>query len=48
MVRSTASRFGTGSVPGWPRHTGQVRVFGSPPNMFGHPQNIFVAVDSST
>ena len=48
MVLSMAARFGTGSDPGWPRHTGQVWVLGGAPNSFGHPQNIFVAVESST
>ena len=48
MMRAIASRFGTGSVPGCPRHTGHVLVFGSAPKVFAHGQNIFVAVDSST
>ena len=39
---------GTGSVPGWPRHTGQTFVLGGAPNRFGQEQNIFVAVASST
>ena len=29
MIRRIASRFGTGSEPGWPRHTGQTFVLGS-------------------
>ena len=48
MMRAIASRFGTGSVPGCPRHTAHVLVFGSAPKAFAHGQNIFVAVDSST
>ena len=48
MIRPIASRLGTGSVPGWPRHTGHVFVLGSAPNTFAHEQNIFVAVLSST
>ncbi|COZ31971.1 Uncharacterised protein [Mycobacterium tuberculosis] len=38
----------TGSEPGKPRHTGHTWVFGSPPNVVVQPQNILVAVDSST
>jgi hypothetical protein len=37
---SMAAWFGTGSVPGIPRQTGQTRVFGSPPNATGQRQNI--------
>ena len=48
MVNSTADRFTTGSDPGRPRQTGQTRVLGSAPNAAGQPQNIFVAVPSST
>src|SRR5438552_7917413 len=44
----TASAFVTGSVPGWPRQTGQVRVLGSSPNDSWQPQNIFVRVCSCT
>src|SRR5687768_2017956 len=44
---STALRFITGSEPGSPRQTGQVRVFGSPPNSFRQPQNILLSVRSS-
>src|SRR5436305_10022195 len=44
----TASAFVTGSVPGWPRQIGQVRVFGSSPNESAQPQNIFVRVASWT
>jgi hypothetical protein len=38
----TASLLNTGSAPGRPRHTGQQRVFGSPPKAFSHPQNILL------
>src|SRR3954453_8920354 len=38
----------TGSVPGRPRHTGQVWVFGGSPNVSSQPQNIFVRVPSWT
>ena len=48
MAYSMAFSFGTGSVPGWPRQIGQTLVFGGAPNSFGEPQNIFVAVASST
>ena len=48
MIDAIASRFGTGSVPGWPRHTGQTFVLGSSPNPLRQPQNIFVRVESST
>src|SRR5438105_14045050 len=48
MVLSIAARFGTGSDPGCPRHTGHVGVLWGAPNSVGHPQNIFVAVESST
>ncbi len=41
-VASMAYSLGTGNAPGMPRHTGHTRVFGSPPNSTGHPQNIFV------
>ena len=34
----------TGSVPGWPRQTGQVCVLGASPNDSAQPQNIFVFV----
>ena len=44
----TASAFVTGSVPGWPRQTGQVCVFGSSPKESAQPQNIFVRVLSWT
>jgi hypothetical protein len=42
IVASIAFALGTGNAPGSPRQTGQTRVFGSPPNETGHPQNIFV------
>jgi len=48
MILVIASRLGTGSVPGCPRHTGHVCVFGGAPKTFAHEQNIFVAVESST
>src|SRR5438094_504698 len=48
MVLSMAARFGTGREPGCPRQTGHVCVFGGAPNSFTQPQNIFVAVESST
>ena len=38
----------TGSVPGRPRQTGQVRVLGSSPKLSSQPQNIFVRVLSWT
>lgn len=47
MANSMARSFSTGSDPGNPRQTGQVLVFGSEPNEFAQPQNIFVAVFSS-
>src|SRR5207244_6738490 len=47
-VYSMAFSLGTGRLPGWPRHTGQTLVLGGAPNTFSHPQNIFVAVASST
>ena len=40
---SMAARFGTGSAPGIPRHTGHVCVFGSAPNSSLQPQNILVS-----
>src|SRR5438045_1364939 len=48
MAEAMASRLGTGRVPGWPRQTGQTFVLGGAPNALGHPQNILVAVESST
>ena len=44
----TIDPFGTGSAPGNARHTGHTFVFGSPPNSFGHPQNILLVVFNST
>ena len=38
----------TGRDPGIPVQTGQVCVFGAPPNSVEHPQKIFVFVASST
>src|SRR5438067_1886697 len=48
IVHSTAVAFGTGSAPGKARHTGHVRVLGSPPNPASQPQNILVRVFSCT
>src|SRR2546430_10424119 len=48
IVHSTAVSFGTGSAPGNARHTGHVRVFGSPPNPASQPQNILVFVFNCT
>ena len=49
MASSIARRFGTGSAPGRPRHTGQTSVFGGAPNHRAlQPQNIFDSVLSST
>src|SRR5436305_14926191 len=45
---STARSLGTGSAPGCARQTGHVCVFGSAPNPFAQPQNIFVRVFSWT
>src|ERR1700733_10044125 len=45
---SIAFALGTGSAPGSARHTGHTFVLGSPPNAFGQPQNILLAVLSST
>src|SRR5690349_609373 len=48
MVASMPARLATGSAPGSPRQTGHTCVLGSAPNSVGQPQNIFVAVSSST
>src|SRR5690606_33013910 len=48
MADSTAFSLTTGSEPGRPRQTGHTWVFGSAPNSVGQPQNILVAVESST
>src|SRR4028119_1090318 len=48
IADSTAVPFTTGSEPGRPRQVGQTCVLGSAPNSVGQPQNIFVAVLSST
>src|SRR3954462_11551200 len=48
IVHSTARSFGTGNAPGCARQTGQVCVFGSPPDPFSQGQNIFVPVFSWT
>ncbi len=45
---SMAFSLGTGSEPGWPRHTGQTLVLGGDPNSLRQPQNILVRVASST
>ena len=48
IVDSMASALITGSAPGRPRQTGQVWVLGSAPNVVSQPQNILLAVPSST
>src|SRR5918993_352572 len=48
IADSTALTLTTGKAPGRPRQTGQTWVLGSAPNPVGQPQNIFVAVLSST
>ena len=48
IADSTALPLMTGSEPGSPRHTGHTWVLGSPPNSLTQPQNILVAVLSST
>ena len=48
IADSTAASLSTGSEPGRPRQTGQTWVLGSAPNSLAQPQNILVAVDSST
>jgi len=40
----TASRFRTGSAPGWPEQTGQVLVLGRVPNRVGQEQKSLVSV----
>src|SRR5882757_2608495 len=40
--------FTVGSEPGRPRHTGQVCVFGSAPDVVMQPENFLVRVPSST
>ena len=47
-AKCTACALTTGSVPGRPRQTGQVRVFGGSPKLSSQPQNIFVRVSSWT
>ena len=44
----TARALSTGSAPGSPRQTGQVRVLGSSPKDSAQEQNIFVCVESWT
>src|SRR6476469_3520815 len=46
--RRIASALATGSAPGSPRRTGQVRVLGGSPKLSSQPQNIFVRVESWT
>ena len=46
--KCTARALTTGSVPGRPRQTGQVRVLGSSPKDSAQEQNIFVLVESWT
>ena len=48
IADSTAMPLTTGSAPGSPRQTGQTWVLGSAPNPVAQPQNILVAVLSST
>ena len=48
MPNSIARSLATGSVPGSPRQTGQVRVLGGSPKLRPQPQNIFVRVESWT
>ena len=48
IADSIALALATGSEPGSPMHTGHTCVLGSAPNSVGHPQNILVAVPSST
>jgi len=42
--KCTARAFATGKLPGSPRQTGQVCMFGRSPNDSSQPQNIFVRV----
>src|SRR3954452_5442481 len=48
IAASMAASLRTGSAPGRPRQTGHTWVLGSAPNSVGQPQNILVAVLSST
>ena len=48
IADSTAFSLTTGRAPGRPRQTGQTCVLGSAPNPVAQPQNILVAVLSST
>ena len=48
IADSTAFSLTTGSAPGSPRQTGHTCVLGSAPNSVAQPQNILVAVLSST
>ena len=47
-VEVDGETYRVGIEPGRPRQVGQVWVFGSAPNSVGQPQNILVAVFSST
>src|SRR6202030_2648962 len=46
--KCTARSLATGRLPGRPRQTGHVCVFGGSPNDSSQPQNIFVTVASCT
>src|SRR5699024_3012851 len=48
IAHSTACPLTTGNAPGRPMHTGHTWLLGSAPNAVGQPQNILVAVCSST
>ena len=48
IADSTAFPLTAGIAPGRPRQVGQTWVLGSPPKAAGQPQNILVAVLSST
>ena len=48
IAYSTTCLFKTGREPGIPVQTGQVWVFGAPPNSVEQAQKIFVLVASST
>src|SRR5262245_42094781 len=48
MALSTAARLMKGSVPGCPRHTGQVSELGGAPKRFSQEQNILLRVESCT
>ena len=48
IVDSTATALRTGSEPGRPRQVGQTWLLGGAPKSVAQPQNILVAVPSST